>query len=437
MSNLVGLESTQRFSGKIVVPTLFFLSPVITAAVPRLTWLFLALLALALIFAAQRRNEGIPLFEWNAALIAVLIVIGYVFLNSTWAVDSHTALNKALLITAVSLSTFAVAAAVPRIDSSTLRKAAVTFALGGFVAAFFITFELLTDGAITRLALNSIQLLHRPNAKHATILYGQIAHLNPSDLNQNVAILTLNLWPMLLALQVEDPDWRSMRPVMFLVMAGIPVLLSEHQSSQLALVLSSAVYVVARLWPRPVVRGLAALWCAAFLLVLPADFLAYKAGLHEASWLPSSFRARVIIWEYTAEKVFDHPWLGIGADSTRALNELHQAKETPPGFIFPRTSAWHAHDLFLQTLFELGVVGAVLMAIAGAAAILRISLLPAPAQPFAAAGLTCFLTIASFGWGMWQTWLICGVALFVLYLLTLSDLSRRERHAGRSYEAWF
>ena len=87
MSNLVGLESTQRFSGKIVVPTLFFLSPVITAAVPRLTWLFLALLALALIFAAQRRNEGIPLFEWNAALIAVLIVIGYVFLNSTWAVD--------------------------------------------------------------------------------------------------------------------------------------------------------------------------------------------------------------------------------------------------------------------------------------------------------------------------------------------------------------
>ena len=77
------------------------------------------------------------------------------------------------------------------------------------------------------------------------------------------------------------------------------------------------------------------------------------------------------------------------------------------------------------------------MAIAGAAAILRISLLPAPAQPFAAAGLTCFLTIASFGWGMWQTWLICGVALFVLYLLTLSDLSRRERHAGRSYEAWF
>ena len=59
------------------------------------------------------------------------------------------------------------------------------------------------------------------------------------------------------------------------------------------------------------------------------------------------------------------------------------------------------------------------MAIAGVAAIL----LPASAQPFAAAGLTCFLTIASFGWGMWQTWLICGVALLVLYLLAISDLS--------------
>jgi O-antigen ligase len=32
--------------------------------------------------------------------------------------------------------------------------------------------------------------------------------------------------------------------------------------------------------------------------------------------LPSSFRARVIIWEYTTERVLEHPWLGIGAASS-------------------------------------------------------------------------------------------------------------------------
>ena len=30
------------------------------------------------------------------------------------------------------------------------------------------------------------------------------------------------------------------------------------------------------------------------------------------SWLPDSARARIILWEYIAERVLEHPWLGIG-----------------------------------------------------------------------------------------------------------------------------
>jgi hypothetical protein len=46
------------------------------------------------------------------------------------------------------------------------------------------------------------------------------------------------------------------------------------------------------------------------------------------------------------------------------------------GFVY---TGRHAHDLFLQTWYELGVVGALLMAIAVA---LSISRLPFEAQPF-------------------------------------------------------
>jgi O-antigen ligase len=78
-----------------------------------------------------------------------------------------------------------------------------------------------------------------------------------------------------------------------------------------------------------------------FVLVLPADFLAYKADLHMVRWLPSSYRARIIIWEYTAERVFDRPWLGIGAGSTPALEASRGVAEQPKGFVMSRTTGWH------------------------------------------------------------------------------------------------
>jgi ABC-type lipoprotein release transport system permease subunit len=76
----------------------------------------------------------------------------------------------------------------------------------------------------------------------------------------------------------------------------------------------------------------------------------------------------------------------------------------------------HAHDLFLQTWYELGVAGAILVAFAGAAIALRIHLLPSEAQPFAAATFASFASVEAFAWSMWQPWLMCAVGLVVLYL---------------------
>jgi hypothetical protein len=41
----------------ISVPTIFFLSPLLTAAIPKLTWLFLFLIALAVILPVCRRID--------------------------------------------------------------------------------------------------------------------------------------------------------------------------------------------------------------------------------------------------------------------------------------------------------------------------------------------------------------------------------------------
>jgi hypothetical protein len=118
-------------------------------------------------------------------------------------------------------------------------------------------------------------------------------------------------------------------------------------------------------------------------LVIPASFAAYDSGLHLATWLPKSARARVILWEYTAEQVLNRPF---------------------------------SHDIYLQTWYELGAVGALLLAIAGAAVVLLIFLLPLSAQPFAAGAFAAFAIVGAFAWGMWQSWFMCGVALLPIYL---------------------
>ena len=138
--------------------------------------------------------------------------------------------------------------------------------------------------------------------------------MNLSEFNQNVAMLALALWPGLLALRGLDVPRRPMLMGLFFLVLAIPIAISEHDSSQLGLAASLLVLPLTWLQPHTVIRALAIAWCLGFVLVLPLDFLAFKAGLHEADWLPKSARARIIIWEFTAEQVLEKPWLGIGAE---------------------------------------------------------------------------------------------------------------------------
>jgi hypothetical protein len=412
---------------RLITPALFFLSAFVTAAVPLLTWLFLPLIALALSVPALRRGKWRELIRPNAALIALLLFAIYVFVNAAWAADRGLAFSSAALLLGVILVTFAASRALDQCDEQQLRSAAIAFAAGAFLGALFVIFELLTDGALTRLVMNSMTVL-KVNPKHFDVSQGHITKMKLSVLNHNVAIEVFNLWPGLLALRTVARGTRLVVLTgLFLCAVTVSVGISEHSSSQVALIASLPVFGLAWRWPKPAIRALAIVWCAAFVLVLPVNFLAYNAGLHMEPWLPSSFRARVIIWEYTAERVFDHPWFGIGANCTRVLKDQFGPPERPKGFVYQRTTGWHSHDLFLQIWYELGVIGVMLAAAAGAAVVTRMTLLPIESQPFAVASFAVFLGIAAFAWSIWQEWLMCAVAISLLYFRTAASATGRER----------
>jgi O-antigen ligase len=418
--NVVGLAK----SGFVI--SLFFLSPLVTSAVPRLTWLFLPLIAVALIVPFLRRGHGWrQLIEPTTDGMALFLVAVYVLLGAIWAAAPSAALGKSALLLATALVTLAASRAMTFLNKPQLRRAALAFAAGAFIGALFVLCELLTQGAITRFVMNAVVWLKPGSAKHVAIYRGEVMKLQAAQFRQHAAMLISHLWPGLLVLSaIAGRTRRAVLIGLFVLAVAVPVLLSGRMSSQVALVGSLLIFPLACTWRRGVVHALTALWCLGFVLVLPAAFAAYKAELHMAPWLPNSARARIIIWEYTAERVLEHPWLGIGGDSTRALQKPRVSAEQPQGFIFPRATGSHAHNLFLQAWYELGVVGVMLVAFAGAVVVRRIPRLPFEAQPYAAAMFAAFASTVTFAWGMWQTWLICAIGLMLLYFLVAAHARR-------------
>lgn len=414
------------------LPALFFLTPVVAGIAPRLTPVLLGLLGITLIATAIRRGTTLrALIQLDAALAICLILSAYLFVNALLAIDQDEALGKAGIFLGVIVVAFDSVRAIPALSASELRRCALGFVVGAVCAALYLLVELLTDGVLTRGAMNFVAALKPETAKHMSIENGKVMRLNLSEFNQNAAIVMLGFWPGVLILSALDAIPRRIAlTALFAAALAVPIALSEHDSSQVALVLSAIVFALASVWRTGIIRTLAVIWCLCFALVIPLDRLAYQQGLHLVSWLPNSARARIIIWQYTAEHVLEHPWIGIGVNSTPAVKAKMQGPEDrPEGFVFKRTTGQHAHDVFLQSWYEIGAIGVLLAALAGALVALRIGSLPWIAQPYGAACFMVVLAIAAFAWSMWQTWFMCAIGLVPILLRMASEAVAKGRAA--------
>jgi hypothetical protein len=101
MSSSAAGGNGRPFRGGPLIPILFFITPLFTAASPRTAPFFLPIVAAVLMIAALRR--GLPwrdLLKPNAALFALLAVSAYTGLTAIWAADLEAALSKCGLLLA-------------------------------------------------------------------------------------------------------------------------------------------------------------------------------------------------------------------------------------------------------------------------------------------------------------------------------------------------
>ena len=301
-----------------LVASLFLLASALSVAAPRLAPVFLGLLGLVLVGLAWRRGARWRELAQPRILLALFLAASvYTLLSAVWSAVPGTSLEKAALFGAFSLVTLGAVASIDRLNAAELRSIAHATIAGAFVGAAYVLLEVLTEGRITVSLMNLLSVFRPENAKHVRIEDGIITDINMSRFNHHATMLVLFLWPMLLLMKetLAGPR-RGLIAGLFLVSIVVAVFLSEHNSSQLAIIVSLFAWLLAKTWPRMTIRGMALLWCLGFIAIIPLVHLAYDAGLHKAESLLNSFRARIIIWDYTRERALNSPWLGIGAGAT-------------------------------------------------------------------------------------------------------------------------
>lgn len=181
--------------------------------------------------------------------------------------------------------------------------------------------------------------------------------------------------------------------------------LSISHSAKFGMLVGILVLVPALVAPRIVHRVVSFAVVAVLLampLLAPIANALVPARVHDAVGY-GSLTIRGEIWNETAPFVWQRPILGWGIEASNALPRLPEAaglSDTQRDLL-----AWgHPHNAPLQIWLELGLVGALLAALALAVGMSVLARLPKPLLPFATASAASTFAVACVSHGAWQAW---------------------------------
>jgi len=394
---------------------------------PRATPVLLLALGVAAVF--NNISGKIDVRRWvifGPIGLTLLAILGYLLINSAWSLDISAAYHRSILFAIFGGAALFSISAVDREKPGAIEPRVWGLLIGVLIGLVYIFMEIITDRAIKIGLFNMVPSL-RPSLKHITVEQDLVTFIKPADLNRSLGALIFILWPCLLIIS------RKLRSPMKWVLAGALLILSAvsiygsvHASSKLALPVGIAAFLMAWYAPRFAYWGIMTAWCASVIFIVPLALAVYSYGFHQKSWIdPSAGQARIIIWGVTARETLKTPILGVGVRSTRHVSEaLGKNQKKLEGEAYKKVTGRHGHNIFVQTWYELGAVGAALLLIFGIGIINLISRLELAYQAYAYATFASIVTVATFSWGIWQIWYMAALAFAPIILAMVLRYSR-------------
>jgi O-antigen ligase len=173
-------------------------------------------------------------------------------------------------------------------------------------------------------------------------------------------------------------------------------------------------------------------WITATLFVVPLASLAYAKQLYLASWLASTARQRIVIWGYTSSQIRNAPLLGAGVSTARALNfQDDERAPKAPGSEYRLTTGWHSHNGYLQTWYEAGAIGALLLVAFGLLVLRSLARAPGEAQPYLYATFVSCAVMAGSSFSLWAPWFMASIGFAAVFAALGTDIAARCSASAR------
>lgn len=400
------------------------------------TTLSLIFATLAAIIGVVVREEALfSALRSDQVMIALLIFAGFGAFSASWSPDPMETLAKSTLLalaaTAGVLSVRSAFSTSPEVATAATRGFLVVCA----ILAVHAMIEIVSDQALLKWSYNAFPSTRDADFSKLRIEEGRVVFVNEIFLNRLVYVVTLFGVPAWLATFVLDSSWkRGAAQVAIATVLITIVVLSQHESSRLAIVAAAVVVATGVVAYRAAVGVVSVGWGVATLLVVPIMLLMGAAKLDESTALPESARDRVKIWRHTSQAVFKGPLFGHGAASTPTVYEsefsaavnklaLTATEKRERMMQYRRERALsdrlgpHAHNIYLQIWFELGLVGALLLAAVGVAILRQITRIQD--QKLRLLGLAQFTLVATSSatsYSLWQPWYLSLIALSLIFM---------------------
>jgi exopolysaccharide production protein ExoQ len=392
----------KSYSAWVLAVALFLIAPVAALApLGEAPLLHITGLCGLLAYRAEHRRWPIPHTEPAKALGYFML---YVAASCLWARAGNLAWLKLVEITAMALSAVIIPVIIRDLPANTLPLLRKAF-LYGLALGLLLFFGDILLGM-------PIQKLHLRGPAPLLVFY-----------DRGAIVLGLLLWPAALIMFITGRGWLALAALLAYTIA---IFCLESHSEMVGMVLGLFVLAVGWFWPKVARRGLSTLWGAGFVLAIPIAFLLQRYAYLIMPYLQFSFRDRIGIWSFTAERILHWPYFGLGLMGARAI----PVNDLPLDFL-PLDSnkpPLHPHNFFLQIWLELGLAGVCLCYFLLANIISYTKFLPRYSMRLALAAIAACLPIASFAFGVWQGW---WIATTIFLLATILVVSRLEPVPGR------
>ena len=225
---------------------------------------------------------------------------------------------------------------------------------------------------------------------------GRLVHFN-----RGLAFLAIAIWP---AIAVAARHRQLFGAALYF----LPFCLFfafESNAALTAMLLSGIAFAAVYAAPRISGRAMAAV-LAVYMLLAPAIHKDVPPPeILSLVDIPQSAYHRLVIWDYTTDRIAERPLLGWGFYASRRVPEVNPAK--------PLERSLHPHNVALQLWLELGAVGGLLGAALFAAIASRVRRISTDRLHLAAASAACVsaFTVAQVGYGFWQSWWLATLFL--------------------------